>query len=171
MGDASDLARRVKPALDLMGKGEMPPAPTPISFDAADLDTSALDAIVKKTGDKMGKVYKYTIGRDDLHITDMGAKINARMGLNTWAAFYGTDADSVVAGDVAMLDNEVTPVLKVLRNNHIEVVALHHHMTGTKPTIYFLHYWGRGKASALASAFREVLDVLGSRPMRSTHAD
>lgn len=59
-----------------------------------------------------------------------GARINARMGLNTWAAFTGTDADAIVAGDVAMRDSEVTGVLKALRSNGLEVVAIHHHMTG-----------------------------------------
>ena len=66
------------------------------------------------------------------------------MGLNTWAAFAGTDADAMVAGDVAMLASEVTPVLKALRSNGINVVAIHHHMTGTSPTIFFLHYYGTG---------------------------
>jgi hypothetical protein len=67
----------------------------------------------------------------------MGATINARMGLNTWAAFYGTDADAVVAGDVAMLESEVTPVLKALRASGLEVVAMHHHMTAHSRTSSF----------------------------------
>ena len=60
----------------------------------------------------------------------MGAPINARMGLNTWAAFIGTNDKAAIAGDVAMLDSEVTPVLKALRKNGLDVVAIHHHMTG-----------------------------------------
>ena len=55
------------------------------------------------------------------------------MGLNTWAAFTGADADAMVAGDVAMLETEVTPVLKALRANGLEIVAIHHHMTGVTP--------------------------------------
>ena len=96
----------------------------------------------------------------------MGATINARMGLNTWAAFYGNDADAVVAGDVAMLDGEVTPVLKALRANGIEVVAMHHHMLGTQPAIIFLHYWGKGPAPKLAAGVRAALDQLGARQSR-----
>lgn len=65
----------------------------------------------------------------------MGATITARMGLNTWAAFYGSDAYAVVAGDVAMRENEVTPVLRALRANGIVVVAIHHHKTTTQPTV------------------------------------
>jgi hypothetical protein len=108
-------------------------------------------------------VYKITVGRDDLKLTEMGAPINARMGLNTWAAFVGTNDNAAVAGDVAMLANEVTPVLKVLRQNGIDIVAIHHHMTGTSPTIYFLHYWGTGPADKLASAFKAALSELGKK--------
>ena len=89
-----------------------------------------------------------------------GARIDARMGLNTWAAFAGSDADAVVAGDVAMTAAEVTPVLKALRGAGIQVVALHHHMTGA-PTVYFLHYWGKGAADELARAVRTAVDQLG----------
>jgi hypothetical protein len=79
----------------------------------------------------------------------------------TWAAFYGSDADAVVAGDVAMRAEDLMPVLKALRSNGIEVVAIHHHMTGTGPTLYFLHYWGRGAAPKLAAAFRAAVDQTG----------
>src|SRR6267142_922181 len=130
------------------------------------LDTAALATIVGADGEQNGAVYKITIGRPDIPLKEMGASINARMGLNTWAAFYGSDADAVVAGDVAMLDREVTPVLKALRSNGIDVVAIHHHMTGTTPPVIFLHYWGKGDARKLATAFRGAIDQTGARPPR-----
>ena len=83
------------------------------------------------------------------------------MGLNTWAAFAGTDADAMVAGDVAMLEPEVTPVLKALRAHGIEVVAIHHHMTAVNPVVIFLHYYGTGSARQLAEGVRSALDILG----------
>lgn len=112
-------------------------------------------------GEQSGAVYKITVGRDDLKLKEMGAAINSRMGLNTWAAFFGSDANAEVAGDVAMLSSEVTPVLKALRANGLNVVAIHHHMTGTQPTIYFLHYWGTGPADKLATGFKAALNELG----------
>jgi hypothetical protein len=108
---------------------------------------------------------KITIGRADLKVQEMGATISARMGLNTWAAFDGNDADAVVAGDVAMLESEVTPVLKALRKNNITVVAMHHHMLGTRPTIIFLHYWEKGPAAILATGVRAALDQLALAPV------
>jgi hypothetical protein len=91
----------------------------------------------------------------------MGAAINARMGLNTWAAFFGNDANAQIAGDVAMLAQEVTPVLKALRANGLNVVAIHNHMIGGEPTVYFLHYWGTGPAEKLATGFKAALNELG----------
>ena len=159
-GAPMDLARRVKPALDLIGKGAAPaaaaPAPAPPPINDA-----RLAQITGHTGERTGQVYKITIGRDDLKIVEMGAAITARMGLNTWAAFVGSDDNAAIAGDVAMLAAEVTPVLKALRKNGLQVVAIHHHMTGTEPTVFFLHYWGTGPAEKLAAAFRAAVDELG----------
>jgi hypothetical protein len=158
-GAPMDLAKRVKPALDLIGVSA-PASPAPPAAVPA-LDDAGLAQIAGHAGERTGAVYKITVGRDDLKITEMGAVINARMGLNTWAAFAGTNESAAIAGDVAMLASEVTPVLKALRANGLQVVAIHHHMTGTQPTIFFLHYWGTGPAAKLATGFRAALDQLG----------
>jgi len=160
-GKPADLARKVKPALDLIGKGASRPAPAPAAAPPPTIDTAKLAQIVGTQGEQTGAVYKITIGRDDLKLTEMGAAINARMGFNTWAAFVGTNDNAAVAGDVAMLANEVQPVLKALRKNGIDVVAIHHHMTSTQSTIYFLHYWGTGSADTLATSFKAALNELG----------
>ena len=76
------------------------------------LETESLAKIIGTPGEASGAVYKITIGRPDIKMVEMGAPINARMGLHTWAAFSGSDADAVVAGDVAMLDREVQPSLR-----------------------------------------------------------
>jgi hypothetical protein len=164
-GKAVDLANQIKPGLDLIGHGA--PAAAAASTSAArppaksTLNTAQIAKIVGHEGDQNGAVYKITIGRDDLSVKEMGATINARMGLNTWAAFVGTDEDAAVAGDIAMLETEVTPTLKALRSHGLEVVAIHHHMTNSRPMIIFLHYWGRGSADKLATGFKAALDELG----------
>src|SRR4051812_1024084 len=164
-GSPADLARKVKPAIDLIGKGSRPASPTtgtPAATPA--IDTAKMAQIAGHQGEANGAVYKITVGREDLKLTEMGASINSRMGLNTWAAFVGTNENAAIAGDVAMLGTEVTPVLKALRKNGLDVVAIHHHMTGTSPTIYFLHYWGTGPADKLAAGFKAALDATGPRP-------
>src|SRR5437667_4363056 len=160
MGKAADLARRVKPGLDLIGHVPSPAA-KPFPATGTPLDTEKLAKIAGHAGEQSGAVYKITVGREDFEMKDHGAVINARMGLNTWAAFFGTQQDAVVAGDVAMLENEVTPVLKTLRKNGLDVVAIHHHMTVDRPLVIFLHYWGRGPAEKLAATFKAALDELG----------
>jgi hypothetical protein len=160
MGKAADLARRMKPGLDLIGHVK-PEVAAPASGGGTVLDTAKLAKIAGHDGEQSGAVYKITVGRDDLGMKEHGATINARMGLNTWAAFVGTQEDSAIAGDVAMLENEVTPVLKALRRNGLDIVAIHHHMTGDRPVVIFLHYWGRGPAEKLAAGFKAALDELG----------
>ena len=165
-GAPADLAKRIKPALDLIGKvASKPEAASTASstVTGGTMDTAALAKIIGTAGEQNGQVYKITIGRPDLKVQEMGATVNARMGLNTWAAFFGTDANAVVAGDVAMLGSEVTPVLKALRANGIDVVAIHHHMTATRPTVIFLHYWGQGPAQKLAAGVRAAVDLTGPR--------
>src|SRR5207237_5196223 len=105
------------------------------NVSAGQIDTAKIAKLVGQEGEQNGQVYKITVGRDDLKLKEMGAPINARMGLNTWAAFFGSDSNAEIAGDVAMLANEVTPVLKALRANGLNVVAIHHHMTATQPDI------------------------------------
>jgi len=160
-GAPADLARELKPAIDLIGKGGAKPSPSSAPPAGTTIDTAKIAQIIGAPGEQSGEVYKITIGRDDLKITEMGAPINARMGLNTWAAFVGTNDNAAIAGDVAMLSSEVTPVLKALRKNGLEVVAIHHHMTQTNPTIFFLHYWGTGPAEKLATGFKAALAEVG----------
>lgn len=166
-GKAAELAVKAKPALDLIGHvpaHEGTPRQDPATTSAVpqgQIDTAKIAKIVGHDGEQSGAVYKITVGRDDVALKEMGALINARMGLNTWAAFTGSDGQAVIAGDVAMLEGEVQPVLKALRANGLDVVAIHHHMTGTSPIIIFLHYWGKGPADKLATGFKAALDQLG----------
>lgn len=162
-GKALDLANDLKPAIDLIGQskpagGGQTPGAAP---KQSTLDGEKIAKIVGHAGEQNGPVYKITVGRDDLDVKEMGAKINSRMGLNTWAAFVGTNEDAAVAGDIAMLESEVQPTLKALRAHGLDVVAIHHHMINSTPVIIFLHYWGRGPADKLATGFKAALDGLG----------
>jgi hypothetical protein len=162
MGAAADLATRIRPAIDLIGRDPFAvQASSGTDLPQGPPTAAALTKIIGHPGEQNGPVYKITIGRPDLDVREHGARIEARMGLNTWAAFAGDDDDAVVAGDVAMLSAEVTPVLKVMREAGLQIVAIHHHMTTGQPTVFFLHYWGRGRADTLAAGVRAALDRLG----------
>ncbi len=170
-GKAAELAQQLKPALDLIGHMGATPhtelTPTgrtggqEIEAVEGKLGVEELEKTIGHKAEQNGAVTKFTIGRDDLKIREMGALLNSRMGLNTWAAFVGTAQNAAVAGDVAMLESEVNSVLKALRSHGLDVVAIHHHMFGTRPQIIFLHYWGTGPALQLAQGFRAALNELG----------
>jgi hypothetical protein len=161
MGAAAELARKLKPALAIIDRATAR-APAPAGgAPSAPVNGAPLARIVGHEGEQTGPVYKITIGRPDIDIRMHGARIGTRMGLNTWAAFTGSDADAMVAGDVAMLESELQPVLKALGAHGLEVVAIHHHMTDARPVVIFLHYFGIGPATTLAQGVRAALDALG----------
>lgn len=165
MGAPGELAARYARAL---ANSKILPANQPKVDPAARtakeiFDLPALDAIVGKTGAVNGPAYKYTVGRDDLRIMEMGADMTAAIGLNTWATFVGTPEAAVVAGDVAMLAHEVNPVIRHLRSKGVEICAVHNHMLAEEPRIIFLHYLARGRAADIAQTFRGALDLLGKK--------
>jgi len=143
--------------LNLIGKttGVAPASPPAASpTPSGSLDSMKLAQIVGQPGEQSGAVYKITIGRSDLKVTEMGAVINARMGLNTWAAFTGTNEQAAIAGDVAMLESEVTPVLKALRQNGPRRGGHPPPHDVRSSMIIFVHYWGTGPAETLAIGFQ-----------------
>jgi hypothetical protein len=166
MGSAADLAAKLKPAVAIIDAAVAKAAPAGSGAPAGGVTGAEVAKILGHEGEQNGPVYKITIGRPDIDLREHGAKINARMGLNTWAAFAGTDADAMVAVDVAMLESEVQPVLKALRAHGLEVVAIHQHMTDVKPLVVFLHYYGTGPAAKLAEGVRAAVDRLsgGTKP-------
>ena len=87
--------------------------------------------------------------------------IDKEMGVNTWAAFAGSDDNAVVDGDFAVTEDELQAALKALRVGGINIVAIHSHMTHENPRILFFHYWGRGSAKELANTLKGGLLAAG----------
>jgi Domain of Unknown Function (DUF1259) len=128
-----------------------------ISINPADttLNTAKLDEILNTKGNIDNHIYKVSFG----NTTKMqGHLLGESMGINTWAAFAGTDNAAVVDGDFAVLESELQNVLKELRKANIDIAAIHQHMINEQPKIIFLHYWSIGKASDLANGLKNALD-------------
>jgi hypothetical protein len=163
MGEESKLATAVGAVFAKIkstsgGKGNVPQAD--IDPAKSTLDPKPIEAALGRAGDLKDGVYKVTIGRDTkMHSSTMG---NA-MGVNTWAAFAGSDQAAVVDGDFAMLESELQGVLKALRGGGIHIVAIHQHMAGEQPRVLFLHFWGIGPAADLAKTVRAALDKTAQR--------
>lgn len=134
------------------------------------LDTQTLDNIIGSKGEMSRGVYKHTIGRPDVKLKDHDALVSTFLGFNTWAAWQGTPERAAVGGDFAMLENEVSPVIKALIENGIEVVAVHNHMVHEEPRIFFLHYWGVGPVENLAHGLRTALDQTARPDAKTTAA-
>ena len=115
------------------------------------ITAAPLNEIFGTQGESKDGMVKFTIGRPaKMH----GVNIDKDMGVNTWAAFAGSDDNAVVDGDFAVTEDELQPVLKSLLKDQINIVAIHQHMTHEEPRIMFFHYWGRGRAKDLANAVK-----------------
>ena len=134
------------------------------------LDTQALDNLLGSKGEMSRGVFKHTIGRPDVDLKDHEASVSSFAGFNTWAAWQGTPERAAVAGDFAMLESEVAPVIKALVESGIEVVAVHNHMVHEQPRIIFLHYWGVGPVEKLSQGLKAALDQTGKEKAQNTTA-
>ena len=115
------------------------------------INAAPLNEIFGTQGESKDGMVKFTIGRPaKMH----GVTIDKDMGVNTWAAFAGSDDNAIVDGDFAVTEDELQPVLKSLLKEKINIVAIHQHMTHEEPRIMFFHYWGRGRAKDLAQAIK-----------------
>ena len=165
-GPTEQMAQKAKAVLDKVKevRGGDPSKGTASSEAVPNtLNTQKLDDIIGYRAEMSKGVYKYTIGRPDVDLREHGLKVTTFMGFNTWAAWQGTPERAAVAGDFAMLENEVAPVIKALVGNGIEVVAVHNHMVHEQPRIFFLHYWGIGNAEQLAHGLKAALDKTGKK--------
>lgn len=136
------------------GKGQIPKAT--IDPKKSTLDPAPIEAILGVKGELASGVYKIAIGRST---TMSGYPLGNTMGINTWAAFAGSDERAVVDGDFVMHEEELQPVLKTLRQAGIHVVAIHQHMVGEAPQMMFLHYWGVGRTVDLARGLKSALET------------
>jgi hypothetical protein len=142
-----DAAKQIR-ALNPQPKDSFgaPPLPQKNSISA-----DPLNQIFGMAGEVNNGMVKFTIGRPaKMH----GTNIAKDMGVNTWAAFAGSDDNAIVDGDFAVTEDELQPVLKSLLKDKINIVAIHQHMTHEEPRIMFFHYWGRGPAKDLANAVK-----------------
>jgi hypothetical protein len=115
------------------------------------INAAPLNEIFGTQGDAKDGMVKFTIGRPaKMH----DVTIDKEMGVNTWAAFAGSDDNAIVDGDFAVTEDELQPVLKSLLKEKINIVAIHQHMTHEQPRMMFFHYWGRGRAKDLANAIK-----------------
>ena len=155
-GNPVSLAETLRAALALSATPLTPsPAarPTPL-----DLDISAIEKALGRKGKSNGGVLQFSFPRAEAASQD-GMTIPSAMGTAISINFEPTGAGkAAVTGDFVLVGSEVNPVLKTLRDNGIEVTALHSHMIDDTPHLYFMHFWANADAQKLAQGLRAALD-------------
>jgi len=162
MGDATALAAAIKTVYGKVAEIRAEHPEPQSDFEGSRIGSPShisggpLEKILSSHGQAKDGMFKVVIGRTTaMHDTSVGNE----MGVNTWAAFAGTDDQAIVDGDFAMKESELQTVLKEMRHQGINVVAIHQHMSMEQPRILFLHYWGLGKAEELAKSLKSILQA------------
>jgi hypothetical protein len=160
-GDAVKIAQGIHAALAL---SKTPLGAVAASAPAQDLeiDTKQLDRIIGYAGKANGGVYQFSVPRGE-KIMESGMEVPPSMGVATAINFQPTGGGkAAITGDFVMTASEVNPVIRALRENGIEVTALHSHMLTEEPRLFFMHFWANNEAVRLARGIRAALDKTNS---------
>jgi len=169
-GSVEQLSGAVRKVYDAVKKVRSASAQPKNSFgekplpEKNSINAAPLNEIFGIQGEAKDGMVKFTFGRQ---ATMHSVKIDNAMGVNTWVAFAGSDDNAVVDGDFVVTEDELEAVLTSLVKNHINVVAIHQHMTHEQPRMMFFHYWGRGGAKDLASSIRSAFVIAGLQEVSS----
>src|SRR5215213_8830024 len=156
-GDAEKVAGSVRAALALTKTPLGAPA-SPAPTQDLGIDTKQLDQIIGHGGKANGGVYQFSVPRAE-KIMEAGMEVPPSMGLATAINFQPTgEGKAAITGDFVMIASEVNPVIRALRENGIEVTALHSHMLTESPRLFFMHFWANTDALKLARGLRAALD-------------
>jgi len=156
-GDAAKLAAAVRSALEESKTPLEAPAKA-AAEPPIDLDTAAIEKTLGAKGKANGGVYAFSIPRAE-PITEHGMTVPPAMGLGIAINFQPTgNGKAAITGDFVLTGREVNPVLKALRENGIEVTALHSHMLDEQPRLFFMHFWANDDAQTLAAGLKAALD-------------
>jgi hypothetical protein len=159
-GNATKLAHAVQDALAVTGTPQESPASAATQLD---LDTEKIDAAMGRKGKDNGSIYQFGVPRNET-IRDHGMEIPTSMGVATAINFQPTgDGSAAITGDFVLLGSEVNPVIKALRENGIQVTALHSHMLDEEPRLYFMHFWAKDDAVKLAHGLSVALEKTNSK--------
>lgn len=136
----------------------------------ADVDWSKVDqAIGKKGGAQPGGVYKFGLPRSDLQVTVDGVAIKPALALGSWVAFMPAGSETMVMGDLVLTDTEISPVMKRLIDDGMEITAIHNHLLRTSVPVFYMHIGGHGDPVKLAETLHAAL-ALSKTPLTQSAA-
>jgi len=157
-GDGVRIATAIRTALNLTGT-PAPSTPAPAA-SPIDLDTALIHRTLGYEGKVNGGVYQVNVPRRE-KVMMHGDFILPSMGISSAINFQPTGGGkSAITGDFVMLSGEVNRIIPILRTNHIDITALHSHMVGEEPRLYFMHFWANDDAGRLSTALRRAIDQM-----------
>ncbi len=166
-GDPVVMAATIHDALALTGTPTKAPATAQPGNDS--LNTSMLDAATGVKGKFSGNVYQLGVPRTEI-ITDEGMEVPPSMGVATSINFQPLgNGKAATSGDFVLTGDEVNPVIRALKENGINVTAVHSHMIGEKPRLFFLHFWATDDQHRLANGLKAALDKTNSFPIKEDY--
>jgi hypothetical protein len=128
----------------------------------AQVDSTGLDKVFGRKGTVTGEVYRVTFPRGDLKISVGDFSVASGLALTSWVALHRMGPESMMMGDLCMLDSEEPAVVAKLVELGLGVTAIHNHLVGEKPAIKFLHFSGSGDAVTLAGKIKQVFALTGT---------
>jgi hypothetical protein len=132
-------------------------------------DVRHLTEVIGHPGRFVNGVFEISVGRSG--VLEQGTSVPGGMGVSSWVAFAGIHGDSRITGDIAMTETEVDRVLRVMRDNKIDVVSIHNHLLKEQPRVFFVRFWGAGQAEDLAEVMHDVLDIVQGPIDNMPHAE
>ena len=162
-GDAAQLARALRQALSASGTPLGGPA-TPPAAGAPPIDTKQIEQALGRTGRDMGAgVFQVTVPRAEA-ITENGMPLLPSMGVVTVLNFQAmADGKTAITGDFVLIDKEVNPVARTLRQHGIDVTAIHNHGLLDMPRLFYMHFWAVDAPAKLAQGLKAALDQTNSQ--------
>jgi len=163
-GDAVQLAKALRQALAASGTPLGATVAAPAAASGPTLDTKQIEQSFGRQGREIGAgVYQVTVPRSET-ITEMGQPLLPAMGVTTVINFQPlADGKAAITGDFVLLDKEVNPVARTLRQHGIDVTAIHNHSLMDTPRLFYMHFWAADDAAKLAQGLKAALDQTNSK--------
>jgi len=123
---------------------------------------ATLEKELRSTGTANGEVVSFNFARPEA-VQMEGHDMPGAMGMATAINFQPSPKGVAATGDFVLISSEVNPVIRALRDNGIEVEALHNHLLDDTPDLFFVHFWGEGTPEQVAKGLRQALDKVKTK--------
>jgi hypothetical protein len=120
-------------------------------------DWQMVEKVFGRKGAAQGDVFRITFPRTDFRVKIGEITIEPGLALTSWVAFKTIGSQTMIMGDLVLLEGEVIPVMSKLVASGLEVTGLHNHLAGESPRVMYMHYYGQGESTKLAETMKAAI--------------